>query len=125
FAAVPEAGVICLGMKKEVVADAVAGKKGGLNDKVKPLVSKRTPKDFVFVAMAGGKDENGVKTGYGSLVLDKDVSGTLTFTYASADKARDAAKEMNDSLSGFADTIKGALGDKANDVKPVLDKMKA
>jgi len=125
FVAVPEAGVLCFAIQKEMIEKALSGAKGGMSEKIKPLVAKRTPRDFLFVAVAGGKDDSAIKTGYGSLVLDKDISGSLTVTYGSADKAKEAAKEMNDSLSSFADTIKGALGDKADDVKPVLDKMKA
>jgi len=125
FVAVPEPGIVCFAVQKELVEKALSGAKGGLNDKLKPLVAKRTPKDFLFVAMAGGPDDAGIRAGYGNLVLDKDISGNVTATYGSPDKAKEAAQHMNDSLSGFADTLKGALGDKANEVKPVLDKMKA
>ena len=127
FAAVPEPGVLCFGGTKEMVETAVdrAGKEGGLNDKLKPLVAKRTPKDFLFVAVAGGADEDGIKAGHGSLVLDKDIAGRLSVTYTSPAKAREAAKEMNETLSSFADTLKDFLGDQAKQVQPILDKMKA
>jgi hypothetical protein len=125
FVAVPEPGVVCFAAQKDVLEKALAGNKGGLSDTLKPLVSKRTPKDFLFVAVAGGPVESGIKTGYGNVVLEKDITGSLTATYASPDKAADAAKQMNESLSGFANSIKDVLQDKANDVKPVLDRMKA
>jgi hypothetical protein len=121
FAAVPEPGVICFGMSKAVIEQAVAGK-GGLGATIKPLAAKRTPKDFLFVAVAGGKDG---EVGHGNLVLDKDISGGLNITYADAAKAKEQAEEMNNSLKSFADSIASMLGDKAKDVKPVLEKMKA
>jgi hypothetical protein len=125
FAAVPEAGVLAFATKKEPIEKAVTGKAAGLNDKLKPLVARRDAKDFLFVAVAGGKEDEGVKAGSGSLVLDKDISGSATITFTTPAKAKEAAEKMNDSLSSFADTIKGFLGDRAKEVQPVLEKMNA
>jgi hypothetical protein len=125
YAAVPEAGVVCFGTNKEAVEKAAQGKgTGGLKEDLKKLVAERKPTDFLFVAVGGAKDE-GVKSGFGSLVLDKDISGSLTVAYTTPAKAKEAAAEMNDSLANFAETLKGILGDKANDVGPLLEKMKA
>jgi hypothetical protein len=126
FAAVPEPGVVAVGMSKESVEKAVqGGDKAGLGESLKKLVAERKPTDFLFVAVSGGAKESGVKAGYGSLILDKDISGNLTVTYNDAKKAKEAASEMNESLTTFADKLKDLLGTKAKEVQPLLDTMKA
>jgi hypothetical protein len=126
YGAVPEPGVLCFGTSKETVENALSGKgTSGLNDGLKKLVAERKPADFLFVALSGGAKEDGVKSGYGCLVLDKDISGNLSVTFNTPKKAKEAAAEMNESLTNFADTLKGILGDKAKEVGPLLEKMKA
>jgi hypothetical protein len=125
--ALPEAGVVCLGMSKDVVEAAVAGgNKAGLPAKLKKLVSEKKPTDFVFFAMTGnGKDESGPVSAWGRLVLNKDINGEMSVTFASGEKAAEQAKEMNDHLGQAVEMIKGVLGPQAKDVAPVLGKAKA
>jgi len=125
FFALPKAGVVCIGGSQEAVAKAAAGK-GGLKADLKKAVGERKKTDFLFVAAAGaGKGEDKVVSGFGRLVLDKDVGGEMSATYASPEKAQAEAKEANEHIAHAAEAIKGALGPQAKDVAPVLEKTKA
>jgi hypothetical protein len=126
YITVPKAGVVCMGASKELIEQAAKGGKGGLTSEVTKLVAERTNKDFVFFAMSGkGADASGPQSGWGRLVLDKNISGDMSATFANADKATEHAKEINEKLQQFTETIKGFLGPQAKDVAPVLEKMKA
>ena len=123
FLTLPDAGVVCLAMSKATLENAG---KGGLKGELKTLAAERKTSDFVFVAMTGkGSEKSGVVSGWGRLVLDKDIHGNLAATYASAEKAAEEAKHVNEGLTSFAGMIKGMLGPQAKDVAPVLEKMKA
>jgi hypothetical protein len=126
FVALPKAGVICLGGSREAVEKAAAGAKNGMKADLKKLVGEENSKDFVFFAMTGGADkEAGVVSGWGRLVLDKDVTAEMSATFNDAKKATDEAKEMNDHLQKFTEMVKEFLGPQAKDVTPVLEKAKA
>jgi hypothetical protein len=123
FLTLPEAGVVCLGFTKSAL-EKVGG--GGLVGDLKKLAGERKPTDFVFVAMNGkGAESSGVKSGWGRLVLDTDIHGDLSATYASAEKAQEEAKQMNEHLSEMATKIKEMLGSQAKAVAPALEKTKA
>jgi hypothetical protein len=126
FVALPEAGVICLGMSKDVVEKSVAGKSEGLKPDLKKLVGERKKTDFVFVAMTAKGDEstNGVLSGWGRLVLTKDISAEMSATYSSADKAAAQAKEANEHIAEAATKIKEALGAMGKDLGPAIAKTK-
>jgi hypothetical protein len=125
FFALPKAGVVCIGASQDAVAKA-AGGKGGLNADLKKVVAGRKKTDFLFVGAAGaGKGDDKVVAGFGRLVLDKDVSGEMSATYASAEKAQAEAKEANEHIAHAVEAIKDKLGGQAKDVAPVLEKAKA
>jgi hypothetical protein len=127
FIALPEAGVVCLGMSKDVVENAVAKTGGGLKADLKKLVAERKKTDFVFVAATGKGDESsgGVVSGWGRLVLAKDITAEMSATYSSAEKAAAEAKEMNEHIAQAAETVKGMLGAQGKDVGPAIAKTKA
>jgi hypothetical protein len=123
----PQAGVVVFSPKKEMVEKAL---KGGGEDTLKPglkkLVGEKQKTDFVFFAMSGsGQDESGVVSGWGRIVLDKDVHGEMSATYGSEKKAADEAKEMNEHLGQLTQMVKNALGPNGKDVAAALDKAKA
>jgi hypothetical protein len=125
FLSLPEPGVICLGMSKDVVENAVGGKAGGLTADLKKLVGERKPTDFVFAAVtAKGDDSSGVVSGWGRLVLTKDISAEMSATYASAEKAAAQAKEANEHIAEAAEKIKEALGPTGKDLGPAIAKTK-
>lgn len=127
YIALPEAGVICMGPSKDQIEKVIAGgSSAGMKADLKKLVDQKKDSDFVFFAMAGpSKDANAPLSGWGRLVLAKDITGEMSATFSSAEKATEHAKEANDHLNQFAEMIKGMLGPKAGDVAPVLAKMKA
>jgi len=126
FAVLPKAGVVCIGGSKDVVEKAAKGAGTGLAADVKTLAGQRKKADFLFVAMAGkGDDASGVISGWGRLVLDKDISGEMSAKYSSAEKAAAEAKEANEGIAHMVETIKGALGPQGKDVAAALDKAKA
>jgi len=125
YAAVLEDGILALSTDKETLEKALgvaSGKaKPKIDEDLSKLITKRSPKDFLFVAgIKGEKDEE--QKFIGKLTLDKDVSGQLVTTFQSADKAKDFAKETNDHLSQMADTLKGFAGEH-KDLKPILDQI--
>ncbi len=125
FFALPKAGVICIGGSQAAVEKS-AGGKGGLKADLKKLVAGRKANDFLFVAAAGaGKGDDKVSSAFARIVLDKDITGDLSATYASAEKAKTEAAEMNDHLQHLTEAVKNALGPQAKDVAPVLEKAKA
>jgi len=125
YAAVLEEGVVALSTDKETLekALAVAGGKAKpkIDEDLAKLITNRSPKDFLFVAGVKGADDDEQKF-IGKLTLDKDLGGQLVTTFKSADKAKDFAKETNDHLSGFADTLKGFAA-QHKDLKPILDQL--
>jgi hypothetical protein len=125
FFGLPDAGVVIGGISQDLVEKAMAGKTGGIKGDLKKLVGERKKNDFIFFAMTGGADENAPKTGWGRLVLDKDIKGEMAATFASADKATEHAKEANDHLGQMAETVKGALGPQGKDIAAALEKAKA
>jgi hypothetical protein len=125
FVTLPEAGVICLGASQSLVEKAAAGKAGGIKGDLKKLVAARKKTDFIFFAMTGGADDNVPKSGWGRLVLDSDISGEMSGTFSNGDKATDHAKEVNDHIGQFAETVKGALGAPGKDIAAALEKAKA
>jgi hypothetical protein len=126
YFALPEAGVITIGMSKDLLEKAVAGgSTTGLKADLKKLVDQKKDTDFVFAALAGGKDTGDVLNGWGRLVLAKDITGDMSATFASPEKASEHAKEANENLKHFAEMVKNMLGPQGKDVAPVLDKMKA
>jgi hypothetical protein len=124
YASVPEAGVILLGASKEAVEGAAKAAGGKISAELKGLIGKRTAKDFVFVAGVKGKGD-AKETIVGSLVLDKDISGSLTGTFATPEEAKQKADELSKQVEQMVDGLKGLLGDQANAFKPQLDAMKA
>ena len=125
YAAVLEEGILAASTDKETLEKALAVASGKAKPKVDEdlakLITKRSPKDFLFVAGVKGADDDEQKF-IGKLTLDKDVSGQLVTTFTSADKAKEFVKETNDHLSGFADTLKGFSG-QHKDLKPILDQL--
>jgi hypothetical protein len=124
FVTLPEAGVICIGASKDLVEKAANGK-GKLKGELKSLVAERKKTDFVFFAMAGASDEKAPRSGWGRLVLDSNISGEISATFSNGDKAAEHAKEVNEHIGHFADTVKGALGSGGKDVAAALEKAKA
>jgi hypothetical protein len=126
FFGLPDAGVVVGGISQEVVEKAMAGKAGGFKGDLKKLVAERKKSDFIFFAVTGkDDDETAVRSGWGRLVLDKDISGEMSGTFTNPKKATDEAKEMNEHISQLAETVKGALGDHGKDIAAALEKAKA
>jgi hypothetical protein len=125
YLTVLEDGILAVSTDKETLEKALAVARGKAKPKIDEdlakLITKRSPKDFVFVAGVKG-DEDDQQKFIGKLTLDKDVSGQLVTTFTSADKAKEFAKETNDHLSGFADMAKGFAGEH-KDLKPILDQL--
>ena len=124
FAAVPEAGIICIGVSKTSVESAVKAASAKVDPELKGLMGKRADKDFLFVAAVKGKGADR-QTVVGSLVLDKDISAKVNATFGSAQEAKEKADELTQHLKQMTEGLKGMLGDKAKDVSAQLDKMKA
>jgi hypothetical protein len=125
YVSVPAPGVICIGASKDVIDTAVAAK-GGLKGDLKKLTGERKDTDFVFFAISGkGGDESAVVSGWGRLVLDKDISGEVSATYGNGKKAANEADEMNTHIGQLADMARGALGPAGKDVADALSKAKA
>jgi len=123
FAAVPEAGVICVGMKKAAVETAVQATASKVSPALKALIAKRSDKDFVFAAAVKGTGD-ARQTFVADLVLDKDISGKITATFASEQEAKEKAEEISNQVKQAVDGLKGMLGD-SKDLTAQLDKMKA
>ena len=122
---IPTAGVVVGGMAKDLVEKSLAGGGGGLKADLKKLVAERKPTDFVFFATAGKRtDDSSDVSGWGRLVLDANISGEMTATFATAAKAADHAKELDDHISQMAGTVKDALGPAGKDVAAALEKAK-
>jgi hypothetical protein len=126
FFTLPKAGVVCFSMTKKLMEKAAAGAKNKLPEDLQKLVAERKKTDFLFVAMTPkGEDKAGVVSGWGRLVLDKDVSGEMAAKFTNAEKAAEHAKEANEHFAQMANAVKGMLGPQAKEVAPILDKMKA
>jgi hypothetical protein len=127
FVLVPEPGVICLTMNKES-AEKAAGRANGdskptANAELDKLRAKRKPTDFLFAAgIKGDGDEREIMLG--SLVLDKDVSGSMTMTYGTEEKAKKEAEELSSHLDSAKEKLKEWLSDKKDALNAILEKAK-
>lgn len=123
YLTIPQAGLLQISMS-EGQAEASFAAKGKPGEALNKLMAKRGDKDFLFVAGLGddGADYSSMA---GSLVLDKDLSGTMNVLYKDEKKAAEQAKEATEKLNDMLDQLKGFLGDKADVLKPHLEKTKA
>jgi hypothetical protein len=127
YFAIPENGIVVLSPQKALVEKALkGGGAGGMSPDLKKVAAERKKTDFVFFAVSGkGSEDNPVVSGWGRLVLDKDVSGEMSATFTNEKKAADEAKEINDHLGQLADTVKGALGNQGTAIADALNNAKA
>ncbi len=125
FFGLPDPGVVVGGISEDLVEKAMAGHAGGIKGDLKKLVAERKKSDFVFFAVNGGGGDNAPHSAWGRLVLDKDIHGEMSATFNDAKKATDEAKEMNEHISEFAGSVKGALGPRGKAVAAALEKAKA
>ena len=58
-------------------------------------------------------------------MLDNDVSGEISATFANAEKAAEHVKKANEHIGQFADTVKGALSAGGKDVAAALEKARS
>jgi hypothetical protein len=123
YLAVPEAGVlhICMSEEKAEAAFAAASKPDA---KLAELMTKRNKNDFVFFAGLGG-DNDEYTSMSGNVTLDKDLNVKATRSFKDEAKAKEDAQKMNDSFTEMLDQIKGMLKDKADVLKPHIEKSKA
>jgi hypothetical protein len=122
----PKAGVICIGGSKELIEKAAAGQaKNAMKAGLQKLVADEKKSDFIFFATTGkGDDESGVVSGWGRLVLNADISGQLSATFANAEKAAEHAKEMTDHLGELTGKVKETLGPGGKDIANAIEKAK-
>ncbi len=125
FATVLEPGVVAFGLNKDMVEQAVGrtGKKSEVSEGLGKLIAKRADNDFVFVAANKGEGE-GHESASGSLVLDKDVAVRFTVSYADAGKAKESAKEANETIGNLVEAATNAIGDRP-ELKAALEKLNA
>ncbi len=123
YVCVPEAGVlhICMSEEKAEKAFAAASKPSA---KLNELITKRNKDDFVFFAGLGGDDEDYTSM-QGNFKLDKDFSGKISKVFKEESKAKAEAEKMNESFGETMDQVKGLLGEKADVLKPHMEKSKA
>jgi hypothetical protein len=125
FFGLPDAGVLVGGTSQALIEKAMAGSAGGIKGDLKKLVAERKKSDFVFFALTGGGDDNAPRSAWGRLVLDNDISGDVSGTFASGEKASVHAKDLNEHIGQLAETVKGALGASGKDIAAALEKAKA
>ena len=123
YMAVPEAGIlhICMSEEKAEAAFAAASKPTA---QLAELMAKRNKDDFIFFAGLGA-DNDDYTSMTGKFTLDKDLGGKMTKTMKDEAAAKDEAQKMNDQFGELMEQIKGALGEKAEVLKPHLEKSKA
>jgi hypothetical protein len=123
FITVPQPGVLLMCMSEKQAASSFAPS-GKPSEKLAKLMAKKAATDFVFVAGLGGENADYTELS-GSLVLDKDVTGKMAVSYKDESKASEEAKKANEHFVDMLDKLKGMLGDKADLIKPHLEKSKA
>jgi hypothetical protein len=126
FAVVPEPGVVALSMSKEsaeMLVERAAGKKGEQNADFTKLMAQRKPTDFVFVTgIKGTGDDKEVMQG--NLVLSKDITGQMSVTYATEEKAKKQGEEMKEGVASASEQLKGFLGDKKDLADTIINSIK-
>jgi hypothetical protein len=120
---VPEAGIlhICMGEEKAEKSFTAASKPTA---KLADLIAKRNKDDFLFFAGLGTDDADYTSM-VGNFTLDKDLGGKLTKTMKDEAAAKEEAKKMNDQFGETMEQLKGMLGEKAEVLKPHMEKSKA
>jgi hypothetical protein len=124
YFAMPAAGVIAIGGQQKSIEAAVAAKEAKVNPELKKMIEKRDPKDFIFAAGLKGKGAE-AESFVASLVLDKDLTGKMTGTAATEEKAKEMAAKANEGIGEAAGQITGALGDAGMGLKGEIEKFKA
>lgn len=126
FAVVPEPGVVAIAMSKESaegLVDRAGGKKGEVNSEFAKLMAQRKPTDFVFMTgIKGTGDDKEVMQG--NLVLNKDITGQMSVTYATEDKAKKEGEEMKQGVASMTEQLKGFLGDKKDLADSIINSIK-
>jgi hypothetical protein len=126
FVVVPEPGVVALSMSMEsaeMLVERAAGKKGEQNAEFAKLMAQRKPTDFVFVTgIKGTGDDREVMQG--NLVLSKDITGQMSMTYATEEKAKKQGDEMKEGVASMSESLKGFLGDKKDLADTIINSIK-
>lgn len=123
YLSVPTAGLLQISMSDKV-AEASFDAKGKASDKLKALIEKQTKTDFVFVASTGGNGSD-YQSMAANVTLDDNLTAMVNATFKDAETATAKAKEITEQFASMFEQIKGQLGDKADLLKPYLDKAKA
>ncbi|MFO0809342.1 MAG: hypothetical protein U0746_12010 [Gemmataceae bacterium] len=128
FVAVPEQGLIALGMVKEPIFIALGRTKSTKAVKVdaqlKEMIAKRNPNDFLFLAGIRGADDDR-EVSFASLALDKDVSGRFTVAYDSPERAKAGAQEIEQGITTLTNSLKELIGESHKALNESLEKVKA
>jgi len=123
YLSVPTPGLLQISMSDKL-AEASFEAKGKAGDKLKALLDKQNKTDFVFVASTGG-DDSEYQSMAANVTLDDNLTGKVNATFKDGETASAKAKEISEQIAGMFDQLKGQLGDKADLLKPYLDKAKA
>jgi hypothetical protein len=123
YLSVPTQGLLQISMSDKV-AEASFEAKGKAGDKLKALLEKQDKTDFVFVASTGG-DASDYQSMAANVTLDDNLTGKVNATFKDAETAAAKAKEITEQFANMFEQLKGQLGDKADLLKPYLDKAKA
>jgi hypothetical protein len=127
FLTVPEAGVLAISMDKdaaEKLVDRAAGNgKPEADAAFAKLMSQRKPTDFLFAAAIKGEAADREVT-VGSLVLDKDVTGSINVTYGSEERAKKKAESLKENIDSATESLKEMLADKKEVLEAILAKTK-
>lgn len=125
FAAIPEDGMLVMSITKDILTKTLKNKGNGkLDPKFKELLGQRKNTQTLFVAaLAPKKQADDFKHFVATLTIDKDINGNANFVCTDADKAKEKAKEANESFESAVSMIIG-LADDHPELKPLSESLK-
>ncbi|HQR06428.1 MAG TPA: hypothetical protein PLN21_06375 [Gemmatales bacterium] len=125
FMAVPEDGIMVMSITKDILVKTLKSKgKAKVDPKLAELLSQRKNSYTLFVASLAPKNKaDELKHFVANLTIDKDINGSAMMVCVDADKAKEHAKEANETFESAVATIVG-FADDHPELKPISEALK-